>query len=192
MLWNLKMFIYAVIITILCFFGAIFIGMYIVVEKVFFPLYISMKIHTLKNDGDVYNSVEKMKRESYFYSIKVEEKEVNTLENSYFVNLDTLRKVYLKFIVSKIVTIFIFIVLGIYTIIGFIDVMNMSYLDYIACIIGLVFLFIKLYANFNLLNKVRNKKFIVKTVDIKGVDYHAAYIENRKREQISMLKTIMK
>lgn len=192
MYWNIKMVIYTVIITILCFFGAIFVGVYVVVEKVFFPLHLSMKMHTLKTDGDVYNSVEKTKHQNYIYAMKVEEREVNALENSYFVNLDTLRKVYLKFIFSKIITIFIFIALGIYTIIGFLDVMNISYLDYTACILGLIFLFIKLYMNFSLLNKVWYKKFIVKTADVNGIDYHAAYIENRKKERVSLLKKVMK
>ena len=192
MFLNIKMAIYAVIIVMLCSFGAIFIGVYIVVEKVFFPLYLSMKIHILKNDGDVYNSVEKTKHQNYIYSMKVEEREVSALENSYFANLDTLRKVYLKFIFSKIVTIFIFIILGIHIIVGFINIESISYLDYAACIIGLIFLFVKLYMNFSLLNKVWYKKFIVKIVNIKGIDYHAAYIENRKNEQISLLKKIMK
>ena len=36
-------------------------GVYIFIEKIFFPLHLSMKIHNLKRDGDVLNLLEKKK-----------------------------------------------------------------------------------------------------------------------------------
>ena len=70
--------------------------------------------------------------------------------------------------------------------------MNTSQLDYAACTLGIVFLLISLFMNLNLLNKVWYKKFIIDTVDINGIDYHAAYILGRKEKLISLLKKIVK
>ena len=193
MIWSLRIFFLIVIVSFLSYFGAIFIVCYILVEKIFFPLYVSMKIHTLKNDGDILSTLEKKNEHIavYLYGMRIAD-ERDVLENAYFVNLDTLRKTYLKFLFSKVIMIFIFVIFGIYTIIGFSNVMNTSQLDYTACILGLVFLLVSLFINLNLLNKVWCKKFIIDTVDINGIDYHAAYILGRKEKLISLLKKIVK
>ena len=56
----------------------------------------------------------------------------------------------------------------------------------------MLFLIMKLYMNFILLSKVKSEKYIIKTADVNGIDYHAAYIENRKKERVSLLKKVMK
>ncbi len=191
MFWSPKMLIYTIIISVLSFFGAMFVGVYVIIEKVVFPVYISMKMHKLKNDGDVLSAVEKKQQAVLFFGMRITE-EIDVLENAYFVDLGTLRKTYLKFTLYKIIIILLFIIFGIHTIIGFFDVMNVSQFEYIACGLGMIFLITKLFVNFNLLNKIWYKKFVIKTVDIKGIDYYGGYISRKNKEPLSLLKKIMK
>ena len=193
MLWSLKIFLYVCLITILSVFGSLFMGVYIFIEKIFFLLYLSMKIHNLKRDGDVLNLLEKKNSDIklYLYGVIIVE-EIDVLENIYFIDLKLLKKIYLRFIYLKIIIIVSFFTLGICTVIRLHDISNISVTAYIIWILSMLFLIMKLYMNFILLSKVKSEKYIIKTADVNGIDYHAAYIENRKKERVSLLKKVMK
>lgn len=168
-------------------------GVYIFIEKIFFPLHLSMKIHNLKRDGDVLNLLEKKNSDIklYLYGVIIVE-EIDVLENIYFIDLKLLKKIYLRFIYLKIIIIVSFFTLGICTVIRLHDISNISVTAYIIWILSMLFLIMKLYMNFILLSKVKSEKYIIKTADVNGIDYHAAYIENRKKERVSLLKKVMK